>query len=82
MIAGRAETCATATRSGWSAIALDLQEVARQLGWSFVVHHTDRPAEEALLAIHSQLCRPGPRLPLPCRAGATEPAATETGAGS
>ena len=34
---------------------IDLQEAARRLGWSFVVHHTDRPAEEVVLAVHSHL---------------------------
>ena len=28
---------------------------ARRLNWSFIVHHTDRPAEEVVLAIHNRL---------------------------
>ena len=33
----------------------ELAEVTRRLGWSFLVHHTDRPPEEAVLAVHSRL---------------------------
>ena len=33
----------------------DLIELAKRLDWSFLVHHTDRPAEEALLALHNHL---------------------------
>ncbi len=28
-----------------------IQEIAHRLGWSFLVHHTDRPASEAMLAL-------------------------------
>ncbi len=33
----------------------DLIELTKRLDWSFLVHHTDRPAEEALLALHNRL---------------------------
>ena len=55
MIAGRAEDLREKYQKRIERHRLDLQEVARQLGWSFVVHHTDRPAEEVLLAVHGQL---------------------------
>jgi hypothetical protein len=28
---------------------------ARRLSWSFLVHHTDRPPEEAVLSLHNRL---------------------------
>ena len=55
MIAGRAEDLREKYQKRIERHRLDLQEIARQLGWSFVVHHTDRPAEEVLLAVHGQL---------------------------
>ena len=33
----------------------DLIDMTRRLGWSFLVHHTDRPPEEAVLSIHTRL---------------------------
>jgi len=33
----------------------DLIELTKRLDWSFLIHHTDRPAEEALLALHNRL---------------------------
>jgi uncharacterized protein (DUF58 family) len=33
----------------------DLIELTKRLDWSFLLHHTDRPAEEALLALHNRL---------------------------
>ncbi len=32
-----------------------IQEIAHRLGWSFMVHHTDRPASEPLLALLAHL---------------------------
>jgi uncharacterized protein (DUF58 family) len=32
-----------------------LSRLAQRLQWSYLVHHTDRPAEEALLALHARL---------------------------
>ena len=29
--------------------------MTERLGWSFIVHHTDRPAEEVLLILHNRL---------------------------
>ena len=55
MIAGRAETLRAAYQERLKRHRTDLAEVTRRLGWSFLVHHTDRPAEEAVLAIHSRL---------------------------
>jgi len=55
MIAGRAETLREAYQERLKRHRTDLAEVTRRLGWSFLVHHTDRPPEEAVLAIHSRL---------------------------
>lgn len=32
-----------------------IQEIAHRLGWSFMIHHTDRPASEAMLALLTHL---------------------------
>jgi uncharacterized protein (DUF58 family) len=55
VIAGRAENLRDSYQERMNRHRIDLQAVTRRLGWSFVVHHTDRPAEEVVLAIHSQL---------------------------
>ncbi|MEQ1717596.1 MAG: DUF58 domain-containing protein [Hyphomicrobium sp.] len=36
-----------------------IQEIAHRLGWSFLVHHTDRPAAEPLLALVAHLSGSG-----------------------
>jgi uncharacterized protein (DUF58 family) len=33
----------------------ELRALARQLEWPLLIHHTDRPAEEALLALHARI---------------------------
>jgi len=38
-----------------------LAAVARDAGWSFAVHHTDRPPHLALLALHARLAAPRDR---------------------
>jgi len=55
MIAGRAETLRERYQERLKQHRRDLIETTRRLGWSFVVHHTDRPAEEVVLAIHNRL---------------------------
>lgn len=55
LIAGRAEDLRASYQERMARHRIDLQEAARRLGWSFVVHHTDRPAEEVVLAVHSHL---------------------------
>ena len=32
-----------------------LAELAGRLGWTFLIHHTDKPAQSALLSIHQAL---------------------------
>ena len=55
MIAGRAEDLRELYQERLNRHRLDLQEAVVKLGWSFVMHHTDRPAEEVVLAVHGQL---------------------------
>jgi uncharacterized protein (DUF58 family) len=55
MIAGRAETLRERYQERLKRHRVDLTDVTRRLGWSFIVNHTDRPPEEALLTIHGQL---------------------------
>jgi uncharacterized protein (DUF58 family) len=35
-----------------------IQALARRFGWTFATHHTDRPPEAALLALHAALMLP------------------------
>lgn len=58
VIAGRAETLRERYRERLQRHRLDLSDMTRRLGWSFAVHHTDRPPEEAVLAIHAHLAGP------------------------
>lgn len=55
MIAGRAETLRERYQERLNDHRTALAALARRLSWSFLVHHTDRPAEEVVLAIHSRL---------------------------
>lgn len=55
MIAGRAETLRERYQERLREHRTDLIRMAQRLGWSFVVHHTDRPPEEVVLAIHNRL---------------------------
>ncbi|MGI8724422.1 MAG: DUF58 domain-containing protein [Methyloceanibacter sp.] len=55
VIAGRAETLRERYQERLNSHRKALNELARRLNWSFLVHHTDRPAEEVVLAIHNRL---------------------------
>jgi uncharacterized protein (DUF58 family) len=55
VIAGRAETLRERYRERLRAHRNMLAAEARRLHWSFLLHHTDRPAEEVVLAIHNRL---------------------------
>jgi hypothetical protein len=57
-----------------------LYDLTRRLKWSFAVHHTDRPAEEAVLSLHNRLAGletdyryRAPSLAAPAEAAADEP---------
>jgi len=53
--AGRAERWRAAYRSRFDAHRAGLRQLAARLGWSLLIHHTDRPASEPLLALHARL---------------------------
>jgi uncharacterized protein (DUF58 family) len=55
VIAGRAENLRERYQERIKQHRKDLAETTRRLGWSFLVHHTDHPAEEVVLAIHNRL---------------------------
>ncbi len=54
-IAGRAETLRDQYRARLAAHRDALREETQRIGWSFLIHRTDRPAEEPLLALHNRL---------------------------
>lgn len=54
-IADRAETLRTDYRAALLAHRAAIETAAHRLGWSFSVHHTDRPAAEPLLALIMRL---------------------------
>lgn len=55
VIAGRAETLRERYQERMQAHRRDLAAGLRRLGWTFLTHHTDRPAEEILLSLYSRL---------------------------
>lgn len=54
-IADRAESLRERYRAKLAAHRAVLQDGCRRLGWSFMTHHTDRPASEPLLALAMRL---------------------------
>jgi uncharacterized protein (DUF58 family) len=54
-IADRVETVRDAYHKKLTAHRAQIEDVARRLGWSFLVHHTDRPAAEPLLTLIMRL---------------------------
>ncbi|MEM9027992.1 MAG: DUF58 domain-containing protein [Pseudomonadota bacterium] len=57
-IADRTETLREAYQAKLGAHRAGLEALARSLGWSFVVHHTDRSATEPLLSLIMRLQAP------------------------
>ncbi|MEL7543048.1 MAG: DUF58 domain-containing protein [Pseudomonadota bacterium] len=55
VIAERVDGLREAYLEKFSAHRSALQTLARSYGWSFIVHHTDRPAQEVLLAVTGRL---------------------------
>jgi uncharacterized protein (DUF58 family) len=55
VIAGRAENLREQYQERLRRHRTDLVELTQRLGWSFLVHHTDRPPEEAVLVVHNRL---------------------------
>jgi uncharacterized protein (DUF58 family) len=54
-VAERAETMRPAYIAKLQAHRAELVQMSQNLGWSFLVHHTDRPASEPLLALIMRL---------------------------
>ncbi len=55
MIAGRAEDLRKAYQERLETHKQAIMDLARRHQWSYLLHHTDRPAGEALLALHTHL---------------------------
>ncbi|MDJ0931588.1 DUF58 domain-containing protein [Breoghania sp.] len=55
LTAGRAESWREAYQERLRRHRAELHELTRKAGWTFLVHHTDRPANEPLLALHARL---------------------------
>jgi len=54
-IADRVETLRPEYQRKLAAHRAQIEEAARRIGWSFLVHHTDRSASEPLLALMMRL---------------------------
>ena len=54
-IADRVETLRPAYQRKLAEHRASIEEITRRIGWSFLVHHTDRPAAEPLLALIMRL---------------------------
>ena len=54
-IGDRVETLREAYRSRLAEHRARIEDAARRIGWSFLVHHTDRPAAEPLLTLIMRL---------------------------
>ncbi len=54
-VADRAESVRGAYRARLEAHRAEVAALATRLGWTFMLHHTDRPASEPLLALITQL---------------------------
>jgi uncharacterized protein (DUF58 family) len=52
---GRAETVAGAYRARFKAHAETVGALARQLGWSYIAHRTDKPPQTALIALYADM---------------------------
>jgi uncharacterized protein (DUF58 family) len=55
LLANRSETLREGYRKRITAHKATLADLARRLEWGYLVHHTDRPPEETLLALHTRL---------------------------
>ena len=52
---GRAESVASAYRTRFKAHAEIVGALARQLGWSYIAHRTDKPPQTALIALYADM---------------------------
>ncbi len=61
ILIGRPETLRADYVDRFAAHRETVARLARAAGWSFAVHHTDRPAQEALLALYGAMSAPSAR---------------------
>jgi uncharacterized protein (DUF58 family) len=54
-VVGRAEQYREAYETRLAALRDRIGSLSRRLGWTFLIHRTDRPANEPLLALHARL---------------------------
>ena len=55
LVTGRAQDWKELYQQKMSQQQLELRAITQKSGWSYIVHHTDRPASEPLLALHMRL---------------------------
>jgi len=55
LVSGRAEAWGEGYRTRLAAHRDSIREICRRLDWTFILHHTDRPANEPLLLLHNRL---------------------------
>ena len=55
LTSGKAEEWKRAYVERLEAHRAAIGDAARKAGWTFLVHHTDRPASEPMLVLHSRL---------------------------
>jgi uncharacterized protein (DUF58 family) len=80
-VAGRAETVRDAYRARMDARRKRIKAVTDRIGWSQLIHHTDRPAQEPILALHARLSGAGdPRSFVPASKSAGDRTVAEAGA--
>jgi len=63
MLIPRVEAVRTDYQAAFAAHVAGLRDIARQVGWTFLSHHTDRPPETALLSLFMAFSEPGYRSP-------------------
>ncbi len=61
MLVPRVEAVRADYQAAFAAHVAGLRDIARQVGWTFLSHHTDRPPEAALLALFMAFSEPGYR---------------------
>ncbi|HHI82011.1 MAG TPA: DUF58 domain-containing protein [Rhizobiales bacterium] len=62
LLAGKAETLRTAYIKKLEDHRAALRELARSLGWTFTLHHTDKPPHTVLLALYQLIAGEAPAL--------------------
>ncbi len=55
LVTGRAQDWKELYQQKMSQRQLELRAITQKAGWSHIIHHTDRPASEPLLALHMRL---------------------------